>query len=133
VQETFVRVWRSSARFDPEKASVRTFVFTLARRAAVDLIRRPSSRPLAAAELDPESDALVRDEAFDELLLGLDVREALDALSPKHREILELHYLGDLTQSQIAVLLDIPLGTVKTRTYHALRAFRDQLEDRGLL
>jgi RNA polymerase sigma-70 factor, ECF subfamily len=47
VQETFLRLWRSAARFDPERGSVRTFVFTIARRVAVDLIRRPASRPLA--------------------------------------------------------------------------------------
>ena len=133
VQETFVRLWRSAARFDAERASVRTFVFTLARRAAVDLLRRRSSRPFAAVELDELPEALGADEAFDELLLGLDVREALDELSPKHREILELHYLDDLSQSDIAVWLDIPLGTVKTRTYHALRALRDRLQERGLL
>jgi RNA polymerase sigma-70 factor (ECF subfamily) len=132
VQDTFVRLWRSAGRFDPDRASVRTFVYTLARRAAVDLLRRRSSRSVAAgpvAEIEePEGG-----DAFDEVLLGLDVRESLDALSPKHREILELHYLRDMSQSQIAAHLDIPLGTVKTRTFYALRAFRDELRERDLL
>ena len=65
VQETFVRLWRSSGRFDPERGSVRTFVFTLARRAAVDLHRRPSSRSLATAAVD-EAEALGRGEPFDD-------------------------------------------------------------------
>jgi RNA polymerase sigma-70 factor, ECF subfamily len=132
VQDTFVRLWRSSGRFDPDRSSVRTFVFTLARRAAVDLLRRRSSRSVAASPA-AEIDELEGGDAFDELLLGLDVREALDALSPKHREILELHYLGDMSQSQIAEHLEIPLGTVKTRTFYALRAFRDELRERDLL
>jgi RNA polymerase sigma-70 factor, ECF subfamily len=73
------------------------------------------------------------DDAFAELLLGLDVRAALEELSAKHREVLELQYAGGLTQQQISERLAIPLGTVKTRTYHALRAMRDKLEERDLL
>lgn len=132
VQETFLRLWRSSGRFDPDRGSVRTFVFTLARRAAVDLLRRRSSHALGMAR-DDELEALDGGEAFDELVLGLDVREALDALSPKHRQVLELHYLGDMSQAQIAAHLHVPLGTVKTRTYYALRALREELVERELL
>jgi RNA polymerase sigma-70 factor (ECF subfamily) len=132
VQETFVRLWRSAERFDPARASVRTFVFTLARRAAVDLLRRRTSRP-ATTELPDEHPALASDEAFDELLTGIDVRAVLDALSPKHREILELHVLGDLTQADVAERLRVPLGTVKTRTFYALRALKSELEERDLL
>jgi RNA polymerase sigma-70 factor (ECF subfamily) len=132
VQETFVRLWRSSGRFDPGRGSVRTFVFTLARRAAVDLHRRRSSHSFATAWTD-EAEALGGGEAFDELVLGLDVREALDSLSPKHRQVLELHFLGDMSQAQIAAYLRVPLGTVKTRTYYALRALREELEERELL
>ena len=56
-------------------------------------------------------------------------RDALDELSAKHREVLELHYRGDLTQQQISERLEVPLGTVKTRTYHALRALKGKLEE----
>jgi len=66
-------------------------------------------------------------------VLGLDVREALRSLSSKHREILELHFDEDLTQVQVAERLDVPLGTVKTRTYYGLRALKLELEERGLL
>ena len=61
------------------------------------------------------------------------MREALDALSHKHREVLELHYERDLTQTQIAERLELPLGTVKTRTYYALRALRSEVEERELV
>ena len=64
--------------------------------------------------------------------MAVDVREALQALTDKHREVLELGYDDDLSQSQIARRLDIPLGTVKTRTYHALRALRVELGQRGI-
>jgi RNA polymerase sigma-70 factor (ECF subfamily) len=61
------------------------------------------------------------------------VRDALDALSAAHREVLELAYEDDLTQEQIAERLGVPLGTVKTRTYHGLRVLWAELERRGLL
>jgi RNA polymerase sigma-70 factor (ECF subfamily) len=130
VQETFVRLWRSAHRFDAARGSVRTFLFTLARRAAVDLWRRGrrNSSPLA-----PTLEAAVDADAYEELLLGLDVRAALDELTAKHREVLELHFDAGLTQRQISELLSIPLGTVKTRIYHALRALKDELADRGVV
>jgi RNA polymerase sigma-70 factor (ECF subfamily) len=63
----------------------------------------------------------------------MDVRDAMLGLSQDHREVLVLGYHQQLTQSEIAVQLGIPLGTVKTRTYHALRALRTQLEELRLL
>lgn len=105
VQDTFVRLWRSSDRFDRRRGSVRTFVFTLARRAAVDLQRRSASRPLPSFAGDAEmvaEDATGPRDAFEDLVVGLDVREALSALSTKHREVLELHYGGDHSQQEIS-------------------------------
>lgn len=132
VQETFVRLWQSSGRFDPTQSSARSFLFVLAHRAAVDLRRRIAARPALAA-VDPErlEEPAGADEA-DRMLAGVEVREALESLSPKHREVLELGYDHDLSQRQIAERLDVPLGTVKTRTYHALRALRSEFDRRGL-
>ena len=132
VQETFVRLWRSADRYDPGRSSVRTFVYTLARRAAVDLWRRSSREPATTADgLDTEDG--VGGAAFDEIVLRLDVGEALGALTPAHREVLELQYHRDLTQTQVAERLGIPLGTVKTRTLYALRALSTELKERGLV
>jgi len=127
VQETFVRLWRTADRFDPARGSVRSYVFTMARRIAIDLWRRPSSRPFEAP-VDAEA---VGGAGIDEMLSGLVVREALDSLSPAHREVLELSYDQDLRQADIAARLGLPLGTVKTRSYYALRALRLALEERG--
>jgi RNA polymerase sigma-70 factor, ECF subfamily len=126
VQETFLRVWRTADRFDPQRGTVSAFLFAIARRLAIDLWRRPSSRPL------PQEQEPVQDETFDHLLLQLAVRDALDSLSDPHREVLELSYHADLTQTEIAARLGISLGTVKSRTYHALRAFRGAVEERDL-
>jgi RNA polymerase sigma-70 factor (ECF subfamily) len=132
VQETFVRVWRSASRYDASRGSVRTFVLTLARRAAVDLWRRQRGRlPEALDEAEPED--VAGNEAFGHLVLRLDVREALDALSPAHREVLELQFDGDLTQAQAAARLHVPVGTVKSRTLYALRALARELRERDLI
>lgn len=126
VQDTFVRVWRSARRFDARRGSAATWVFALARRAAIDAHRR---RP-AAPEALP--DDLAADDAFEALVTGLGVRDALDALAPAHREVLELTYDHDLTQTAIAARLDVPLGTIKSRTHHAMRALRSVLLERGI-
>jgi len=73
------------------------------------------------------------EDQFDRLLLRLDVRDALGALTDHHREILELAYDEDLSQRQIAERLVLPLGTVKSRTHHALRALRRELQGRDLV
>ena len=127
VQETWVRLWQSAPRFDPDRGTVRAFLFTIARRVAVDLYRRPSSRALGA-EVE---DAGAVEAAADQVLLAVTVRDAMEALSPAHREVLELVYDEDLKLADVAERLDVPLGTVKTRAHHALRGLRRALEERG--
>jgi RNA polymerase sigma-70 factor, ECF subfamily len=128
VQETFLRVWRNAAQFDPELGSVATFIFTIARRIAIDLWRRPSSRPFSP---EPEDEASAGDPV-ERVLVGLTVRDALDSLSEDHRQVLELSYGRDMNQRAIAERLGVPLGTVKTRTYHGLRALKRALEARDI-
>lgn len=67
------------------------------------------------------------------MLVSVEVREALEGLTPKQREVLLLGYDEQLTQTEIAARLAVPLGTVKTRTFHGLRALRVLLESRGLV
>jgi RNA polymerase sigma-70 factor (ECF subfamily) len=126
VQETFVRIWQQASRFDPRKGNARTFVFTVARRLAVDLWRRPSSRPLELAREETTSNHV------EQVVTSVVVREALQTLSEDHRTVLELLHFQQFSQSEAAVSLDIPLGTVKTRAYHAVRALRKALEERGV-
>ncbi len=136
VQDTFVRLWRSAPRFDPGRGSVRTFVFVIAHAAASDLRRRAASRPLDLGRTgeveEPQATAEAVD-AVDQLLLGIAVGEALDSLSAIHGSVLRLYFEEDLTQPQIADRLGIPLGTVKTRTHHALRALRRELQERAVV
>ncbi len=126
VQESFVRLWQSAPRFDPERGTVRALLFTIARRVAADLRRRPSSRQFAR-----EADEAGVEARADEVLLSVTVREAMMSLSPAHREVLVLAYDHDLRLTDIAARLELPLGTVKTRCFYALRALRQALGERG--
>jgi RNA polymerase sigma-70 factor (ECF subfamily) len=130
VQETFLRIWRTADRFDPARGAASAFVLTIARRLAIDLWRRPSSRPMPPAPEEAGSAGV--DETIDRLLLQLAVRDALDSLPAAQRDVLELSYRSDLTQTEVASRLGIPLGTVKSRAYHALRAFRGAIQQRGI-
>jgi RNA polymerase sigma-70 factor, ECF subfamily len=128
VQETFVRLWRTAGRFDADKASVGTYLYVLARSAAADIYKRPSSRPFL-----PDTDTGERGMAdgVDQILDSMIVREALESLSPEQAEVIRLGREDGLTQSQIAVRLNLPLGTVKTRSFHGMRALRSALLERG--
>jgi RNA polymerase sigma-70 factor (ECF subfamily) len=132
VQETFVRLWQSAGRYDPQRGSVTSLVFTIARRLAIDLRRRPSSRPFAELEASQGAERDPGGDAIDRLLLGLHVRDALDSLPGGQREVLELLYLQDLTQRQVADRVGVPLGTVKTRAFYGLRALKEALAERDV-
>lgn len=130
VQTVLLRVWRRARRYDPERGSVRTWVFAIARSAAIDLHRR-RPRPTAPLPGEHDDEATDRGDELDRLLRAEAVRAALDRLSDEHREVLDLAYARGLRQREIAHRLDLPLGTVKSRTYYALKALRlacDELE-----
>lgn len=131
VQETFLRLWRGAGGYRPERGSVRAYVFTIARRVAVTLWRRPSSRPMGGE--GPEGPEPGADDRVEEIILAVAVRDAMDALTPEHRQILALCVERDLSQAQAAAELGIPIGTVKSRTHHALRSLHDALAERGVL
>ena len=128
VQESFVRLWRTAGRFDPARGSVAAYLIVIGRSVAADVRKRPSSRRLEQLE-----EALVapQPDSVDQILSGLMVREAVDSLSAAHRQVIMLAEAG-LTQSQIAARVGLPLGTVKTRTFHALRALRAALARQGI-
>jgi RNA polymerase sigma-70 factor (ECF subfamily) len=128
VQECFVRLWRTAGRFDISRGTVAAYLSVMARSIAADLRKRPSSRPLI-----PVDDAQVppQPDSTEPIAETLTVRDALDSLSAAHREVLMLVHRQGLTQSQIAERLGLPLGTVKTRMFHGLRALKAALAERG--
>ena len=128
VQETFVRLWQTAGRYDAERASVSTYLYVIARSVALDVHKRPSSRPLEPVD---ETDVASQSDNIDQIIDGITIREAMDFFGTGHAAVLRLAYEKDLTQSQIAERLGIPLGTVKTRMFHGMRAMRAALLEGG--
>ena len=127
VQEAFLTIWRSAARFVAERGKARTWILTLVHRRAVDLVRREQFR--RAEPLQDESEKGGR-TAEDEAWLRLErarVQEALKRLSDQQREAIELAYYGGFTQSELADRLGEPLGTVKSRMFTGLSRLRELL------
>jgi RNA polymerase sigma-70 factor, ECF subfamily len=128
VQETLLRAWRH-----PEALSgrpVRPWLFTVARNLVVDAHRARQARPLEAGEAPLA--ALPAADDLDRALESWTVAEALADLSPQHRAVLIETYYRGLSVAEAATVLGVPPGTVKSRTYYALRALKLALEERGL-
>jgi RNA polymerase sigma factor (sigma-70 family) len=130
VQETMVRAWRQAGRLDLAAESLMPWLATVARRIVIDERRRSLARPAETRDGMAER-ASVADETED-LLRRVTVADALQALSPAHREVLSETILRDRTVNQAAEVLSIPVGTVKSRVYYALRALRPVLAERGV-
>jgi RNA polymerase sigma-70 factor (ECF subfamily) len=129
-QEVFVEVWRQSARYAPEKGSVLSWMTTMAHRRAVDRVRSVTSE-VARDERDAVSSRHREvDQVWEDVEQRLDVervRKGMASLTMIQREALSLAYFGGYTQSQVATLLKLPLGTVKTRIRDGLIGLRDAL------
>jgi RNA polymerase sigma-70 factor (ECF subfamily) len=124
VQETFRSVWRSRARYEPERGD-RAWLVSILRRRIIDRWRkRPPPRPLAD-ESDLEISVLDQDP-FDGEFTD-EVQAALDRLPDEFRETLLLVVVGELTHQEVADLLDVPLGTVLSRVSRARTRLRDYL------
>jgi RNA polymerase sigma-70 factor (ECF subfamily) len=129
-QEVFVEVWRQSARYASEKGSVLGWMTTMAHRRAVDRVRAVTSEVArderyAVTGIDREVDHVW--EGVEQRLDVERVRKGMGSLTAIQREALTLAYFGGYTQSQVASLLKLPLGTVKTRIRDGLIGLRDAL------
>lgn len=127
VQETLIRAWRHPEVLTNGKGSTRGWLLTVARNIVTDRARARAARPQEVAE-DPEMPPVERDHA-DRVVASVTVLRALDALSADHRGVLQQLYLQGRSLGEVAAALGIPPGTVKSRSYYALRALRATLSD----
>jgi RNA polymerase sigma-70 factor (ECF subfamily) len=134
VQEVFVRTWREPERFDPERGSLRSFLLAQVHGRSVDLLRAETARrareqrdalrdPRRSPDLEREVEQLVESEA---------IRTALESLSAGERDAIELAYFGGHTYKEVAVLLEQPEGTVKSRIRSGLLRLRAALIEQGV-
>lgn len=135
-QDVFVRCWERARAFDPSRGSLQAWLIGIARNRGTDVLRSRHARGQdRERELPPfdftgepvsASDGLANDVA-----LRLSLRAALDHLSAVQREAIELAIYGELTQAEIAGLLDVPLGTVKTRIRDGMARLRAEFGQRA--
>jgi RNA polymerase sigma-70 factor (ECF subfamily) len=127
VQEAFAAIWRSASTYRPERGAAGGWLYTVARNAIIDRLRRNGPAldaelpELASAEPGPAQRAEDSDVAWR-------VHRALEELQPREREVIELAYWSGMSQSEVAQYLHLPLGTVKTRTRSALARLASMLE-----
>ncbi len=127
-QETFAAVWRSARSFRPERGSGAAWLYAVARHAIVDRARK-RVEPVVAEPVDVVATGAGPAELAEQQWLAFTVHAALEGLPERERQVLELAYWSGLSQSEVASYLDVPLGTVKTRTRAGLARLSTMLEE----
>ncbi len=129
VQEALLRAWRRPAVLDQSESSAKAWLFTVARNLVID--DRRSARRTRELPADAGPEPVAADQA-DAILDGWLVRDALATLSVEHRTVIVHAYYGGRSAVEIAAVLGIPSGTVKSRLHYGMRALRLALQERGV-
>ncbi|MBB4265835.1 sigma-70 family RNA polymerase sigma factor [Roseospira visakhapatnamensis] len=130
VQDVMLTVWRKASQFDPAKAAVSTWIFTIARNRRIDVLRRErrpepdADDPLLAGEPEPSAEAHLSGAQVQARM-----REAIATLPADQAQVVTLSFYEDMAHSEIAERLGIPLGTVKSRLRLAFRKVKAQVGD----
>lgn len=131
-QESFLSIWRSRTRYRRERASVRTWVLGIVHNRAIDVLRRNAVHDRRRASAEGIEEREEADELTDAEVVRRDearsVRSALESLPGEQSRVIELAYFGGFTHTEIADLLDTPVGTVKGRMRLGLDKMRKALE-----
>jgi RNA polymerase sigma-70 factor (ECF subfamily) len=131
VQEALVRAWRNPQVLTNGKGSTRGWLLTVVRNLVIDRMRARNARPPEVAE-SQDTPAVERDHA-DQVATAVTVRAAMESLSEDHRGVLEQLYFQGRSLGEAAAALGVPPGTVKSRSYYALRALRRAIDqDEGV-
>jgi RNA polymerase sigma-70 factor (ECF subfamily) len=128
VQEALVRAWRRADRIDLGPDNLRAWLFTVARNIVTDTWRAYATRPVIVSN-EHALQTIPADDEIEQILQRWDLLDALNKLTSKHRDVLVEIYYQDSSIAEAARRLGVPPGTVKSRTYHALRALRLVLQD----
>ena len=135
VQDAFLDVWRAAGSYRAERGSVRTWVRTIVHNRGIDQIRSAASRRRVQDRVEATSSLSQPSEAFSEAWRNSQrsqVRKALKDLPSAQLQVLELAYFSGYTHTEIADLLDLPLGTVKGRMRLGLKKIRAYFDARGM-
>jgi RNA polymerase sigma-70 factor, ECF subfamily len=133
VQDSFMKLYTQAGRFDPERGSVRAYLYAIARNGCLSRLRQRAARP-QASDHDPHDPAFAHDGRFGEhgpdVVLGVVLDGALERLGEPEKTLLRKVYFDGYSHRDLAEHLDMPLGTLKTKVRRALLALREHLEGR---
>lgn len=129
LQDVFLTIWRRAASFDPSKAGAKTWVFTIARNAAIDRLRRVVVRQPSPDDPQWVEAPPVPDQVIDEKRRAQQIREALDSLPEPQQDVLRRSFFGLQSYTEIAEELQLALGTVKSRARLGFERMRSLLEE----
>ena len=135
VQETFLRAWRASDRFDAARGSLRTWLFAIGRNVVIDLARSRRSRPdttkLEEGSVHARRSGNPTEEPIEGALKSWEIEEALRNISTNHRRVIVETYYRGRSSAEVAAELGVPEGTVRSRLFYGLKALRLALDEGG--
>jgi RNA polymerase sigma-70 factor (ECF subfamily) len=130
-QEAFLSAWRSGARYDRGRGSVRTWLLGIVHHRAIDAMRRGKVRDFPRVDDENAADRLEADERTDVEVARREeastIRAAIETLPSEQSQVIELAYFGGFTHTEIATMIEAPVGTVKGRMRLGLKKLRDEL------
>ncbi len=129
-QECFLEFWRTASRFDPDRGAPLSWMLTIAHRKGVDRVRSAEASTRRDTTYHRSSGAVEHDETAEAATAALEarrVRSAMQKLTEVQRQALELAYFGGYTHTEVATMLDLPIGTAKTRIRDGLIRLRDAM------
>ena len=129
-QEAFLEVWRTAARFDSDRGSALSWLLTLTHRKAVDRVRSAEASSRRDTSYHSQNQPIDHDSTAEAATASMEarrVRGALASLTPVQREAVELAYFGGYTHTEVASMLQLPVGTAKTRIRDGLIRLRDAM------
>ena len=134
VQETFLRAWKARERFDPQIASLRVWLFSIARNAMIDHGRGARARPWQQDVIEPGEAAETGgdDDPIGRLVDTWTVTEALGRLTTEHRAALVETAIRDRPYAEVAAEMGVPIGTLRSRVFYALKALRLAMDEIGV-
>jgi RNA polymerase sigma-70 factor, ECF subfamily len=133
VQEVFLRAWRAADTFDRNRASLRAWLFAIARNVMVDSARRRAVRPVQPVAVETLVAMAGADDGFDDMTVtAWTVEEALRRLTDEHRTALVETYLKGRPYAEVSAELGIPVATLRTRVFYGLKSLRVAMEEMGV-
>lgn len=135
VQETFLRAWRASDRYESARGTLRTWLFAIGRNVVIDLARSRRSRPdttkLEEGFARARQGGASAEEPIEEALDSWEIEEALRSIRAEHRQVIVETYYRGRSGAEVAAEFGIPEGTVRSRLFYGLKALRLALDERG--